>query len=808
MSGNKMSRWLMRNFIILTAAPLILTVVAIARISREQIVWTADTMRKTNQSLVGNTTLDFQEVGDKAIRRSAAQAGNTSLATVTKVTHHITQIQSNSFGKAAQEISHVSAEALSVGLHQSLRIQSELQESSQKQQAHLLASSVKDMQEHAGEPTKLAMLTLNEEIVQEKAQALADRLQDRLRSAPYFLAFTSQMLDMGKEYSTDRKVILDALVRRIPQFHTVAVLDKNGQEITKCAADQLIFSSDLKNRVNTVWFQQAYHGKQYIAISNKISTDRGPLLRVAVPITAFAGKTVGVLSATYSLDDTWDAIAETRIGKSGFALVKDSNGHALVDPHPIPKNAVTASVTLPSLGWTVVAVTPIQEAMQPIVALHKVIENSALREQLMTEKVAKSQGKNAADQLAVQLKQIAQKSKIQMQRKVRETLSGMHSSVLRQVSEQRKKLSSELMLQGAISAAETSNEMEVDASSASSQMEQKLKPVASLALSRADHRLTYMAILITILSCVATAIGAVITANRIVRPVVKLSNAAGAIARGELDNRVEEIGPDEIADLAKAFNMMAASLQKSQGELHETEGQLVQSAKLASLGTLSAGVAHELNQPLAIIRGLSQQLMQDKTLDADTLEDLSIIEGQTGRMVKIVKHLRTFCRAGQAEFDIVDINQTLQDCFILIGAQLKSHNVEADLQLCEETANVMGDANELEQVFINLITNSRDAVEGRENAMISIRSWIEQGKVFLEFHDNGSGIPEDKINRIFDPFFTTKAPGKGTGLGLSISHSILKRHNANISALNKDGATFTITIPLYVEEACDEKMAA
>ena len=96
MSGNKMSRWLMRNFIILTAAPLILTVVAIARISREQIVWTADTMRKTNQSLVGNTTLNFQEVGDKAIRQSAAQAGNTSLATVTKVTHHITQIQSNS----------------------------------------------------------------------------------------------------------------------------------------------------------------------------------------------------------------------------------------------------------------------------------------------------------------------------------------------------------------------------------------------------------------------------------------------------------------------------------------------------------------------------------------------------------------------------------------------------------------------------------------------------------------------------------------------------------------------------------------
>ncbi|HLK54950.1 MAG TPA: ATP-binding protein [Chthonomonadaceae bacterium] len=283
----------------------------------------------------------------------------------------------------------------------------------------------------------------------------------------------------------------------------------------------------------------------------------------------------------------------------------------------------------------------------------------------------------------------------------------------------------------------------------------------------------------------------------ITRPLKNLADTVNTIAKaGDFSQRVTIRVKDEMGRTLEAFNGLMATLEKSQADLSEAEVQLVQSAKLASLGTLSAGVAHELNQPIAIIRGLSQQLQQEPGLSEDVLADLDIIEGQTGRMTKIVKHLRTFCRAGGADFAPVDVNQVVHDCFLLVGQQLRTHNVTAELHLCEEAPPVMADANELEQVFLNLITNARDAMEGRPDATITIRSWVEGGRFVLEFRDNGTGVPDTVVGRIFDPFFTTKDPGKGTGLGLSISHTILKRHQGDIQVYNDHGAVFTITLPL------------
>jgi len=149
----------------------------------------------------------------------------------------------------------------------------------------------------------------------------------------------------------------------------------------------------------------------------------------------------------------------------------------------------------------------------------------------------------------------------------------------------------------------------------------------------------------------------------------------------------------------------------------------------------------------------------------------------------------------------VDVNQTINDCFILIGAQLKAHNVEVEMDLSEEKPFVVGDTNELEQVFLNLITNARDALDERDGAKLTIRTRIEGQQIFIEFADNGTGVPEDIAAHIFDPFFTTKEPGKGTGLGLSISHGIIDKHQGNISLRNEDGAVFQITLPRAEEDA-------
>ena len=225
------------------------------------------------------------------------------------------------------------------------------------------------------------------------------------------------------------------------------------------------------------------------------------------------------------------------------------------------------------------------------------------------------------------------------------------------------------------------------------------------------------------------------------------------------------------------------------------------------MGTLSAGVAHELNQPVAIVRGLSQQLRRDPDLSPEVQEDLALIEGQTSRMMKIIKHLRTFCRTGGYEPVQVDINQVIYDCFILIDAQLKSHDITVELDLCKEAPSVMGDANELEQVFINLLTNARDALESRQDARLTIRSRTEQGQCLIEFSDNGPGIPAKIADHIFDPFFTTKEAGKGTGLGLSISHGIIEKHQGSITTRNEGGAVFLITLPSATQENATQENA-
>jgi len=260
------------------------------------------------------------------------------------------------------------------------------------------------------------------------------------------------------------------------------------------------------------------------------------------------------------------------------------------------------------------------------------------------------------------------------------------------------------------------------------------------------------------------------------------------------------------------------ALKKAYETLQSTQAQLIQSAKLASIGELAAGVAHELNQPLMVIRSTAQFIERDaknERLDRDKLIDLlRDVERNTKRMMNTISHLRVFSRQSSKDFSAVDVNRVIEDCFLMVGEQLRVHNIEIRKTLEPMLPKILGDANQLEQVFLNQITNARDALEQREQdegantegesrniKTIEILTRVsEDDKDNLEIliKDTGGGIQEENMGKIFDPFFTTKEIGKGTGLGLSISYGIIKDHQGEIEVAETgpQGTTFRIRLPI------------
>lgn len=241
--------------------------------------------------------------------------------------------------------------------------------------------------------------------------------------------------------------------------------------------------------------------------------------------------------------------------------------------------------------------------------------------------------------------------------------------------------------------------------------------------------------------------------------------------------------------------------------LQEAQAQLVQSAKLAALGTLAAGVAHELNQPLTVIRGYAQALMADDRLDLETKADLDRIQAQTTRMARIINHLRDFSRQSHGTFEPLALNQVIEDSFTLLSQQLQARNIEVVKALDPGLPMIPGDRFQLEQVFINLITNARDAMQPQGGGRLTVTTRVAGGFVEAAVADTGPGIPEAIRDLIFDPFFTTKEVGQGTGLGLSISYGIITQHGGEIRVENRPegGAVFVVRLPITKHAAGVER---
>jgi two-component system NtrC family sensor kinase len=285
-----------------------------------------------------------------------------------------------------------------------------------------------------------------------------------------------------------------------------------------------------------------------------------------------------------------------------------------------------------------------------------------------------------------------------------------------------------------------------------------------------------------------------------------------------MNARIPITSADELGDLSEAVNEMTESLSKAQEELKEWAGslerkveersqeivqmqvQLHRSEKLASLGNLVAGIAHEINNPLSGILLYASIVDSDKRLDPTLKPDLERVIAECRRCAEIVKQLLEFSREALPHKEAVSLNNLLDKVIALLQHQPSFQNISIKRCYDEDLSPVFVDANQMQQVFVNLFINASHAMpESGEINVVTSRS-DDGASACMEISDTGCGIPEEDLQRIFDPFFTTKA--EGTGLGLSISYGIVENNAGKIEVRSKVGVgtTFTILLPLQDNE--------
>ena len=313
----------------------------------------------------------------------------------------------------------------------------------------------------------------------------------------------------------------------------------------------------------------------------------------------------------------------------------------------------------------------------------------------------------------------------------------------------------------------------------------------------ASRSLLTRLLIVALVLLVTAALVGVLWARRITKPIEKLSSAAREIGRGHFDATVNIGSADEIGELAGSFNRMAGELDQRDKALKEAEAQLVQSEKMAAFGLLGAGIAHEAKNPLAGILGCAQLSLRKAEAGSPIHANLQLIEKETKRCKTIIENLLKFARQEKTTFEPTDVNVPLLDAMSIVRHQLELNRVKLQDDLGSSLPRIKGSANQLQQVFMNLLINAQQAM-GAEGGSVTVSSRDVDGeKVEVRVADTGPGIPKEIQWRIFDPFFTTKPNGKGTGLGLSVTYGIVKDHGGEIALESEvgSGATFIITLP-------------
>jgi C4-dicarboxylate-specific signal transduction histidine kinase len=245
-----------------------------------------------------------------------------------------------------------------------------------------------------------------------------------------------------------------------------------------------------------------------------------------------------------------------------------------------------------------------------------------------------------------------------------------------------------------------------------------------------------------------------------------------------------------------------AEMERREHELREKQEQLVQAGKLATLGELTTGIAHELNNPLnnigLFVGNVIDRIQVGEDDPERIVDDLERVVEQVQKATEIITHLRTFGRAAPITLEPVPVQDVISRALSLLHEQLRLRLISVSLDFLPESPLVLGNPIQLEQVFINLLTNARDALEDSDRKEIHVSCSRSGGFTVIVFEDSGPGIPPGLEQRVFDPFFTTKEVGSGTGLGLSITYGIVQEHGGTIAVESGPGAgaSFTIELPL------------
>lgn len=307
--------------------------------------------------------------------------------------------------------------------------------------------------------------------------------------------------------------------------------------------------------------------------------------------------------------------------------------------------------------------------------------------------------------------------------------------------------------------------------------------------------------------------------DRVTQPLRELRYSAEAVGRGDFSQRVSVHSNDECGELADSFNKMTENVQQSRSQLEKTvetlkttQEQLIQSEKLSAVGEFVAGVAHELNNPLAAVMGFAE-LLREAHADSQYKRQLDLIYKAAQRCQKIVQALLSFARRHRVERKPVSPNELIEAVLEIVAYPLRTGNIELITALDPKAPMIMADGHQIQQVLLNIVNNSRQAIETHQSGgKIRITSAVSAQNVRIVIQDNGPGIHPENLRRVFDPFFTTKEVGKGTGLGLSLCYGIIKEHGGNIFAESRpgEGATFVIELPVAqgVANTAEESDAA
>ena len=319
-----------------------------------------------------------------------------------------------------------------------------------------------------------------------------------------------------------------------------------------------------------------------------------------------------------------------------------------------------------------------------------------------------------------------------------------------------------------------------------------------------------------------------VLAQSIARPILKLRTMAQAVASGDLQQESGLRRRDEIGDLAQAFDVMTGRLQARTAEaerlygeavernrqlaemyqrLQQAQMQLVQSEKLAAVGQLTAGIVHDVKNPLAVIKGMAEELLEDSNGRPEVEEAVQVIRDNATRANAIVTDLLKFARQSTPQLTQRDLRETVEGSLRLTGYLLRKGGVRVEQKIPDREVPIVYDAQQVEQVLINLIQNAVQAMPKGGKLEVELRH--RDGGAEIRVRDTGTGIPADVLPKIFDPFFTTKPEGQGTGMGLSVSYGIIARHGGQIEVESQvdEGTTFVIRLPERPPEGQGEKQA-